>query len=90
MGAISAFKAADIISNVRNVLAIEFLCAAQGLDFIKGKPGTGVVKAHSIIREKIPMLTQDRMMSYDIQTMVGLVSNRALIKEIEGEIGPLY
>lgn len=90
MGAISAFKAADIISNVRNVLAIEFLCAAQGLDFIKEKPGTGVAMAHSIIRKRIPMLTQDRMMSYDLQTMVGLVSNQALIKEIEAEIGPLY
>jgi histidine ammonia-lyase len=90
MGAIAAFKAADIIRNVRNVLAIELLCAVQGLDFIKEKPGAGVAKAHSLIRDQIPMLTQDRMMSYDLQTMVGLVSSQALIKEIEGAIGPLY
>jgi len=90
MGAISAFKAADIISNVRNVLAIEFVCAAQGLDFIKEKPGTRVAKAHRIIRDQIPMLTQDRMMSYDLQTMVGLLSSQALVKAIEDEIGPLH
>ncbi len=53
MGTISAFKAAEIIANVRNVLAIELLCASQGLDFIKEKPGEGVAIAHKIIREHI-------------------------------------
>lgn len=89
MGAIAAFKGADIIRNVRDVLAIELLCAAQGLDFIAEKPGKGVAAAHRIIREHIPMLTQDRVMSYDMQKMSELVFNQTLISAVETEIGSL-
>jgi histidine ammonia-lyase len=89
MGAFSAFKAANIIQNVRNVLAIELLCAAQGLDFIAEKPGDGVAAAHKIIREHIPTLTQDRVMSYDMEKMAELVFSEALVDATETEIGPL-
>ena len=33
MGTIAARQAEQILHNVETVLAIEFLCAAQGLDF---------------------------------------------------------
>ncbi len=89
MGAIAAFKGTDIIRNVRNVLAIELLCAAQGLDFIAEKPGKGVAVAHRIIREHIPTLTHDRIMSADIQKMAELVFSQAVISAVESEIGPL-
>jgi histidine ammonia-lyase len=89
MGAIAAFKGADIIQNVQNVLAIELLCAAQGLDFIAEKPGKGVTAAHKIIRENIPTLTQDRVMSYDMEKMAEMVFNQTVINAIETEIGPL-
>lgn len=89
MGAIAAFKGANIIRNVRDVLAIELLCAAQGLDFIAEKPGKGVALAHKIIREHIPTLTQDRVMSTDIQKMAKLVFNETIIDAVEKEIGPL-
>lgn len=89
MGAIAAFKGADIIRNVRDVLAIEMLCSAQGLDFIPEKPGKGVAAAHRIIREHIPTLTQDRVMSYDIGKMAELVSNETIIDAVETETGPL-
>jgi histidine ammonia-lyase len=36
MGTISVRKAEQIMKNVRNVLAIELLCASQGLDFRLG------------------------------------------------------
>jgi histidine ammonia-lyase len=74
---------------VKNVLAIELLCATQGLDFIAEKPGKGVAVAHKIIRKHIPKLTQDRVMSYDIDKMADLVFNQAIIKAIETEIGPI-
>ena len=90
MGTIAAFKCTEIIKNVRNVLAIEFLCAAQGLDFIKEKPGQGVAIAHKIIRKHIPTLTQDRVMAYDLQDMLELVSDQTLIKEIEQELGKIH
>ena len=90
MGTISAFKAAEIIENARNVLAIELLCASQGLDFIEQKAGDGVAIAHRIIREHIPTLTQDRVMASDIQTMLELIRNQTLIERIENRIAPLH
>jgi histidine ammonia-lyase len=89
MGAIAAFKGADIVLNVRNVLAIELLCAAQGLDFIAEKPGKGVAAAHKIIREHIPTLTQDRVMSYDMEKMAELVFKEIIVNAVEKEIRPL-
>jgi histidine ammonia-lyase len=89
MGAIAAFKGADIVQNVRNVLSIELLCAAQGLDFIEEKPGKGVASAHKIIRKYIPTLTKDRVMSYDMEKMAELVFNETIIDAVESEIGPL-
>jgi histidine ammonia-lyase len=90
MGSISAFKGANIIRNVRNVLAIELLCAAQGLDFIKEKPGKGVAAAHEIIRKHIPFLTQDRVMSADLEKMLALLFDRSLINAVESDIGNLH
>lgn len=89
MGAIAAFKGADIVQNARNVLAIELLCAAQGLDFIAEKPGRGVAAAHKIIREHIPTLTQDRVMSIDMEKMAELVFSETIIHAVEAEIGNL-
>jgi histidine ammonia-lyase len=89
MGAIAAFKGADIVQNVRNVLAIELLCAAQGLDFIAERPGRGVAAAHKIIREHISTLTQDRVMSIDLEKMAELVFNETIIHAVEAEIGNL-
>ena len=74
---------------VRNVLAIELLCAAQGLDFIAEKPGKGVAVAHHIIREHIPTLTHDRVMSYDMEKMADLVFKETIVDAVEKEIGPL-
>jgi histidine ammonia-lyase len=89
MGSIAAFKAAEIIKNVRHVLAIELLCAAQGLDFIEEKPGMGVGAAHALIRRHIPTLTHDRVMAYDLETMTSLLIEEELITSVEAETGPL-
>jgi len=90
MGTISAFKCAEIIQNVRNVLAIELMCSSQGLDFIKDKPGRGVAIAHNLIREKIPTLTQDRIMSYDLEKIAEMINSESIIKEIESCLGALH
>ena len=90
MGTISAFKCAEIIKNVRSVLAIELMCASQGLDFIQLKPGDGVEEAYRIIRERIPTLTHDRVMAYDLQKTVDLISCDALIRSVENKTGPLH
>ena len=64
MGMTSALKFAQIVENVRNVLAIEALCAAQGLDFLAPmKPGRGALAAYDRVREVAPFLEADAVLS---------------------------
>lgn len=83
MGTIAAHKAVEIIQNVKDVLAIELLCACQGLDFIKEKPGEGIHLTHQLIRQQIPTLTHDRIMSEDIQAMMSLFDQQTPWKEVK-------
>ncbi len=65
MGA--AWKLRRIIRNVQNILAIELMCSAQGLDFRAPlKPGKKLVPAHVHVRKLVTHLDQDRVLSGDI------------------------
>src|SRR4030042_173844 len=64
MGTIAARKALSILRNVQNVIAIEYMCAAQGIDLLSPlKPSVPLDKAHSKIREVVPKLEDDRPLS---------------------------
>ena len=72
MGA--AWKLRRVVQNVRHVLAIELMCAAQGIDFRAPlKPGTGVGRAHAIVRSLVPRLAQDRVLSGDIASLAAAI-----------------
>jgi len=65
MGA--AWKLRRVVQNVRHVLAIELMCAAQGVDYRKPlKPGSGVARAHTTVRSMVAPLQQDRVFAGDI------------------------
>jgi len=65
MGA--AWKLRRVIGNVRNVLAIELLCASQGLDFRRPlRSSAPVEKAHAVVRSLVPSMDRDRAVSPDI------------------------
>jgi histidine ammonia-lyase len=65
MGA--AWKLRRIVGNVRNVLAIELMCAAQGVDYRAPlKPGRGVARAHATVRSLVKPLERDRVLAGDI------------------------
>ncbi|HEY5087535.1 MAG TPA: histidine ammonia-lyase [Gemmatimonadaceae bacterium] len=73
MGA--AWKARRIITNVRNVLAIELMCGAQGIDFRAPlAPSTAVGRAHDRVRAVVPRLVRDRVMSGDIELIANAIS----------------
>jgi histidine ammonia-lyase len=68
MGA--AWKLRRVVRNVRNVLAIELMCAAQGVDYRAPlKPGRGVVRAHATVRSIVEPLAADRVLSGDIAAL---------------------
>lgn len=78
MGAISARKAGEIIENVRQVLAIELMCAAQAIDLqTEGTLGKGTQAAYNAVREIVPPLTTDRVIYTDINKMAELVRDPA-------------
>ena len=74
MGA--AWKLRRVLHNVRAVLAIELLCAAQGVDYRKPlRPGRGVARAHAIVRALVEPLDQDRVLSGDIAALSNAIVN---------------
>jgi len=69
MGTIASRKCYEILQNVKNIIAIEFLAACQGIDFLEYKPGPEIQKIHKKIREKIPFMEEDRPIYKDIKKM---------------------
>jgi len=68
-----------VVERVETVLAIEALCAAQGLDFrAPMRPGVGVAAAHARIRAAVPHLDADRPPAPDIGTVRALLNDGSL------------
>jgi histidine ammonia-lyase len=81
MGPIAARHAAAIVANVEQILALEALASAQGLDFRMRtglRPGAGVATAHRLIRERVDHLDADRDPQPDIAAALELVRSGAL------------
>ena len=67
MGMTSALKLRSIVNLAENLLAIELLAAAEGLEHRRPlKAGRGVERAFATVRKVVPPLTQDRALSGDI------------------------
>ena len=83
MGATSALHLRDAVERAETVLAIEALCAAQGLDYrAPMRPGAGVARAHARLRSLVPHVADDRPPSPDIAAVRELI--RAGELEIDG------
>ncbi|MEP6507136.1 MAG: histidine ammonia-lyase [Gemmatimonadales bacterium] len=74
MGA--AWKARRVADNLRNVLAIELMCAAQGLDCrLPLKPGKPLIDAHAAVRNIVAPLAADRVLTPDIEALAAAIAN---------------
>jgi histidine ammonia-lyase len=74
MGMTSALKFQQVVGNVEMILAIELMCAAQGLEFLKPlKPSPRLQDVHSRVRELVPALERDAPLSSYIEALVPLV-----------------
>jgi histidine ammonia-lyase len=89
MGMNSALKTKQIIKNSCAILGIEFMAAAQALDFRDFNFGNGTKKAHSVIRKYIEHLDVDRPLFKDHNEMARLVESCEILKEVEKEVGGL-
>lgn len=99
MAPIAARKARQILFNVKKVVAIEFLFAAQALDLRlreisgTGSPdktlGKGTAAAFKLIREYVSFIDQDRPIYAEIEKMTDLVENGRILEVIEDSMGEL-
>ncbi|HVQ22991.1 MAG TPA: aromatic amino acid lyase, partial [Candidatus Saccharimonadia bacterium] len=87
MGSIAARQARQILTNVEVVLALELLCAGQGLDFRLTDglhAGAGVAEAHRRLRVEVAHLEDDRDPGPDIAAATALVRGRAFVDLTDG------
>jgi len=74
MGMTAALKLQQIVKNVETVLAIELLCAAQGLEFLKPlRPGPRLAGVYHRVRQRVPALERDAQLSGFIESLAPLL-----------------
>src|SRR5438094_7089803 len=78
MGMSGARRLGRMLENLRHTIAIELLCACQGIDLLAPlQTGTLARKAHETVRAKSRMLSVDRPLAPDIEAVSALVAGGA-------------
>lgn len=81
MGATAALKLAQVHDHVRDVLAIELLAAAMGLDLRRPlQPARLLQRAHAHIRTVVAPMMTDRPLYEDIRAVRRLIDDGSLIR----------
>jgi histidine ammonia-lyase len=76
MGMSGARRLARMLRNLQNILAIELLCACQGIDLLAPlKTGALAKQAYDSIRAVSVKVTEDRALAPDINTVSELISS---------------
>ncbi len=81
MGMSGARRLERMLHNLRYILAIELLCACQGIDLLAPmQTGPLAKKAYDAVRAVSPKVTADRPLSPDINAVASLVAQAAIAK----------
>ena len=89
MGMNTAIKNGQILDDAYGVLGIEFMAAAQALDFREFGFGIGTKTAHGVVRKHAAHLDQDRPLHTDHNAMKALVKSCEILEKVEAAVGPL-
>jgi histidine ammonia-lyase len=79
MGATGALKLRQVADNLANILAIELMCAAQGIDFRKrrgyekSRLGKRTAPVYTSIRKEVPFIEHDEYLKDHIDHVRGIV-----------------
>jgi histidine ammonia-lyase len=90
MGWSAARKLRRAVDGLTRVVAIEVLTAARALDLrapLQPAPATAAVLR--LLREHVPGPGPDRHLAPEIEAVVGLVGNGAVVAAVEDTIGEL-
>ena len=81
MAAFAARRLQAMIVNTANILGIELLAAAQGIEFLRPlQSSSALEQALELLRRQVPAMAQDRFLAPDIEHATALVRNGALSK----------
>lgn len=95
MAAHTARRLGDMTSNLAKIVGIELLVAAQGIDLRKDGRGFSKLKSAKpknlktspelervlkLLRERVPMLEEDRALTADVEAAVDLVEAGAVLE----------
>ncbi len=90
MGTIAARKAREIMGNVRKVLAMELMAAAQGVDLRGDKGlGRGSQIAYDLVREKVEQIFEDVVMYKGINACEELIKSNVIVAKVEEALGEI-
>ena len=81
MAPISARKAFKVLNNLEKILAIELLCAAQAFDFRRPLKSSIILEeCHKYIRNQIPHINEDTILSEYINSALDIIKSNELLK----------
>jgi histidine ammonia-lyase len=84
MSMTAALKAAEAVHLATRVLAIEALCACQGLDLVRPLTSSpSLERVASVVRTKVPRLVDDRPPAPDIEALARMIETASLVKACE-------
>ena len=84
MGMSGARRLERMLQNLRYILAIELLCACQGIDLLAPLQTGGLArKAYDAVRAASPMVRSDRPLAPDINAVTELVAAASIAKILQ-------
>jgi len=84
MAPISARKAFKVLNNLEKILAIELLCANQAFDFRSPLKSSIILEeCHKYIRNQIPHITEDTILSDYINSALDIIRSNELLKIVQ-------
>jgi histidine ammonia-lyase len=79
----AGLKLLQIIENTRHIIWIEFLSAAQGIDYRNNfRCGDGTRKGYEKVRSLVPHLDKDRIFYKDLEKSQSFYNDRDFIREV--------
>ncbi len=91
LGSVSARKCFEVLNNAEKIIAIEFLCSCQGIDFLKPlTPGKGTNEAYMEIRRSVKHISDDVVLNEYIQSVCDVIYSNVFIGKVESSSGKLF
>ena len=77
MGSISGRKFNQVLDNLVNILSIELMFAAQGLEFRRPAKCSKIIEENfDLIRSEVPKLEDDRLIGEDMLKIADMIRAR--------------